>query len=149
MEAELVMGLPKTWIPPKNEDDLGKMSDENYLPIGLMLMICEFPHLIKESVGIGSTFPLEKGILKGFSHVRFSFTMINPDFDIMLYFDKDKKEQPIIFMGLYPLKQSEIDMRHTMKDVDDYSLKNCWGYRPKHSPVCEINKRTIALKRHR
>jgi hypothetical protein len=114
--TEVVLGMSKEWKPPKSEEDIALLRDQDKLPVFLLMLAAEYPHLTGITLSPGHTIPMSLKELPGFSHLMTHFTMINPDFDLMELSLKKHETEAILFLGLYPITQEEFEL---MKKADD------------------------------
>ena len=105
--SELVLGLPSVWKAPKSEADIPNLEDKDKWPLLLLLTLAEFPHKTKTYLAQGHTVSLG-GNYQGFSHAMFNFTLLGPEFEIML---EEKTDNLIFFLGVYPITNAEFDFK--------------------------------------
>jgi hypothetical protein len=110
--AELVMGMPKTWRAPMGEDDLKNLTEEDLIPLVMLLRLAELPRVHNLSLDFGHTLPAAN-IASGFTfpRVMFHFTLMDELVFIDLPSQTKGRASHIKCLGVYPITEAEFNYK--------------------------------------
>lgn len=122
--TELILGLPRSWRAPKNEDDLSNLGPDDLYPLIMLLKLAELPRLTGQAISSGDVFPidayememtramLDLPALPDPEFPQLHMTMNLPSFVKVAAKDsKSGDDEYLIFEGVYPITEEEYALK--------------------------------------